>query len=66
MLEKYRGDIVMHERCAEGFVVLESVSESVSLDDIEREFDDFESAPGFEERMRQRIVDVADDSPLGH
>lgn len=66
VLEKYRGDIVMHERCTEGFVILESISESVSLDDIEREFDGFDSAPGFEERMRQQIVDAVDNSPLEH
>lgn len=64
VMDEYRGDIVMHERTSEGFVVLESVSETVSLDDVEREFDDLEQARGYEERMRQRILDASDDSPL--
>ena len=63
-LDEYRGDIVMHERSSEGLVVLESVSESVSLDDVEREFDDLEQARMYEERMRQRILETTDDSPL--
>jgi len=64
VLDEYRGDIVMHERSSEGIVVLESISESVSLNDVEREFDDLEQARGYEERMRQRVLEVTDDSPL--
>ncbi|WP_435320865.1 carbon-nitrogen hydrolase family protein [Haloarchaeobius sp. TZWSO28] len=64
ILEAYPGDIVMHERSSEGIVVLESISESVSLDDLEREFDELEQARDYEERMRQKVLEAADDSPL--
>jgi hypothetical protein len=64
VMDEYRGDLVMHERSSEGVVVLESISESVSLDDVECEFDDLEQARGYEERMRQRVLEATDDSPL--
>jgi len=64
LMEAYRGDVVMHERHDDGLVVLESVSEDVSLADLEREYDELESARTYEERMRQRVVEAVDDSPL--
>lgn len=64
VLAAYRGDIVMHERSSEALVVLESVSESVSLDDVEREFEELEQARDYEERMRRKVHDAAADSPL--
>jgi hypothetical protein len=64
VMAAYRGDVVMHERSDEGVVVLESISEDVSLADLEREFDDLEPSTGYEERTRQRVLREVDDSPL--
>jgi len=59
----YPGAVVVHERRGDAVFVVECVDETLTLDDIEAEFD-METTRGYEDRTRARIHATAPDSPL--
>lgn len=63
VLDEYAGSLVFHEATREGTVVLESVDESVTLADVEAEFD-VEPMFDLEERTRRRVLDSVERTPL--
>lgn len=63
ILEEYAGSLVFHEANREGTVVLESVDESVSIADVEAEFD-IEPMFDYQDRTRQHVLETADRTPL--
>ena len=60
---RYGGSVIFHELTDVGNVVIESVDESVSVVDLEREFD-LEPMFTYEDRTRERVHRAADGSPL--
>ncbi|WP_224271004.1 carbon-nitrogen hydrolase family protein [Haloprofundus salinisoli] len=61
--ERYGGDIAFHELPEVGNIVVESLTDDCSIEDLEAEFE-METMLDYEERTRKRVFEESEQSPL--